>query len=364
MRKFLTSILEKATEKLRGKGNLITNSEDDKIIKERQRKTRKIHKKRKKEGNKETGKPDLPQEILSSISPQKLKLISVAGDIRLDPDKTEAAFMARQLVQATLPHKNPGNVPAWSRTNGSLSLTIRPGWDTKKNKSIGYPYGTIPRLLLFWITTEAIRTKSRRLELGDSLSGFLGMVGLSYSTGGGKRGDIKRLQNQMEKLLRANISLDVFKKEGKEEGKRWVDMQVAPEGELWWNIKNPGQSSIFSSWIELSEKFYEALTFAPVPVDLRALKALKRSPLALDFYAWSTYTTYQAQKSGKERSISWEWLHKQFGAEYGKTEEFARNAWKALLKVKAVYPELQVERVKGGISVLPSKPAIQVAKKR
>ena len=40
-----------------------------------------------------------------------MKLISIAGEIRLDPDKTESAFMARQLVQATLPHKNPGNVP-------------------------------------------------------------------------------------------------------------------------------------------------------------------------------------------------------------------------------------------------------------
>ena len=28
-------------------------------------------------------------------------------------------------------------------------------------KSIGYPYGTIPRLLLFWMTTEVQHTKNR-----------------------------------------------------------------------------------------------------------------------------------------------------------------------------------------------------------
>jgi hypothetical protein len=84
-----------------------------------------------------------------------LKLLDAAEAIRLHPDKTEAAFMARQLVQATLPHKNPGEVPAWSRTNGNLTLTIRPGWDSRKNNAIGYPYGTIPRLLLFWITTNS-----------------------------------------------------------------------------------------------------------------------------------------------------------------------------------------------------------------
>jgi hypothetical protein len=44
---------------------------------------------------------------------QHLKLLDAAEAIRLAPDKTEAAFMARQLVQATLPHKNPGDLPAW-----------------------------------------------------------------------------------------------------------------------------------------------------------------------------------------------------------------------------------------------------------
>ena len=70
------------------------------------------------------------------ISSQKMKLINAAGEIQLDPDKIKAAFMARQLVQATLPHRNPGDdVPAWSRKNGSLTLTIRPGWDNKKKEN-------------------------------------------------------------------------------------------------------------------------------------------------------------------------------------------------------------------------------------
>ena len=45
-----------------------------------------------------------------------------------------------------------------------------PGINLNTEKSYGYPYGTIPRLLLFWMTTEATRTKSRRLELGNSLA--------------------------------------------------------------------------------------------------------------------------------------------------------------------------------------------------
>lgn len=237
-------------------------------------------------------------------------------------------------------------------------------WDmSSKDKAIGYPYGTIPRLLLFWITTEAVRTRSRKLELGDSLSEFMKAIGLNYYSGGGKRGDIKRLQNQMERLLRANISLDIVKKDGKVTGKRWIDMQVAPEGELWWSIKNPNQPSLLCSWIELSDKFYDAIVSAPVPADMRILKALKRSPLALDIYAWATYTAYRTQQTGNARSLSWELLHEQFGAEYKDTKNFSKKAWRALLKVQALYPELAVERVPGGLKILPSKPSISVKSK-
>ena len=240
-----------------------------------------------------------------------MKLISVAAEIRLDPDKTNAAFMARQLVQATLPHKNPGDVPVWSRTNGNLILSIQPGVDAKKKKSIGYPYGTLPRLLLFWITTEAVRTNNPRIELGESLSSFMEKLGLDSSRGG-KRSDARRLREQMIRLFQSTISFDQSTN-GK---KTWLNMQIAPKGALWWDEKQPQQSTLWGSWIQLGDDFFKAITSSPVPVDIRALKALKNSPLALDLYSWATYTAYQTQRGGKERSISWELMHEQFGAEY------------------------------------------------
>jgi Plasmid encoded RepA protein len=298
---------------------------------------------------------------MQSITRHHLKLLDAAEAIRLHPDKTEAAFMARQLVQATLPHKNPGDVPAWSRTNGNLTLTIRPGWDSRKNNVIGYPYGTIPRLLLFWITTEAVKTKNRRLELGNSLTAFMRELGLNPDNGGtgAKRSDARRLRDQMKRLFRAMISFDQVKSSG--EG--WLDMQVAPEGVLWWDEKQPEQTTLWNSWIQLSEKFFEAITAAPVPVDMRALKTLKRSPLALDLYAWATYTAFQTQKTGQSRSISWEWLHEQFGAEYSETRNFQTKAKTAICKVQAVYPALGLEFEKGGVRVLPCNPAATIKPK-
>ena len=73
------------------------------------------------------GDTDLVQNLAKSLilTPAQENLLNAAADIRQDPDAAEAAYMARQLVQCTLPHSNPGDVPAWGRTNGSLTLGIR-----------------------------------------------------------------------------------------------------------------------------------------------------------------------------------------------------------------------------------------------
>jgi hypothetical protein len=141
------------------------------------------------------GEIDLIRKLANArISTAHQKLIEAAATIRMDPDRTEAAFMARHLIQCTLPHSNPGNVPAWTRRNGNLTLGISPGWDHQRNTSVGYPYGSIPRLLLFWIVTEAVRQGKRRLELGHSLAEFMRAIGLDPNTGRGKRGDARHLR--------------------------------------------------------------------------------------------------------------------------------------------------------------------------
>lgn len=298
------------------------------------------------------------------ITHQRSTFLGAAEAIRLHPEKIEAAFLARQLVQATLPHKNPGNVAAWSRTNGNLTLGIQPGYDFQTGKSYGYPYGTIPRLLLFWITTEAVKTGKRRLELGQSLASFMRQLGLNPATGRGKRGDAKRLQDQMQRLFQARISFQKTSEEQGRKGQAWLNMEVAPEGCFWWDEKEPEQGAFWESWIKLGEEFFTALLTAPVPVDMRALKALKRSPLALDLYAWASYTAFRTQQTGQSRFVAWKWLHKQIGAEYHDMREFARKARLALRKVQAVYPELGIEYRKGGINVLPCNPHVTAQPKR
>src|SRR3712207_607490 len=95
-----------------------------------------------------------PVEIVPVAAPitrQKRQIIDAAAVIRERwPDASDLAFMAKHLVQVTLPHRDPGDVPFWSRTNGDLTLVIaRTQIDQDTNQLIGYPYGTIPRLLLY-----------------------------------------------------------------------------------------------------------------------------------------------------------------------------------------------------------------------
>ncbi len=357
MRNFLTSILKKINSKADNAEHELSTIEVTKEEEKSLPTTKKNVKKKQKNPGKNI-KSSYPFQDQSSISSQKMKMLVGVGEIRLDPDKAESAFMARQLVQATLPHKNPGDIPVWSRKNGSLMMSIQPGVDIKKGKSIGYPYGTLPRLLLFWITTEAVRTQNPRIELGESLSSFMEKLGLDSSRGG-KRSDAKRLREQMIRLFQSTISFDQSTT-GK---KAWLNMQIAPKGVLWWDEKQPEQSSLWGSWIQLGEDFFKAITASPVPVDIRALKVLKNSPLALDLYAWATYTAYQTQQTGKERSISWGQLHEQFGAEYNTIKNFSAKAWKAFSKVQLVYPNLNIQRVPGGIKILRSTPSINVKKK-
>jgi Plasmid encoded RepA protein len=251
-------------------------------------------------------------------------------------------------------------LPLWMRTNGSFTLAVRPGIDHKTLKPIGYPYGSIPRLLLFWMNTEAVRIKSRRLELGKNLANFMSEIGLDSNTGRGKRGDAKRLREQMRRLFRATISFEIDNtQDPRRQGQGWRDMQVAPEGELWWDPKRPDQVNLWGSWIELGEKFFQAITAAPVPTDLRALRALKQSPLALDLYIWAAHKAYSAAVKNKSQFVPWIALSRQFGADYKQTRDFKLKAIGALKKIQTVYPGLKLQDADGGIVVLASsRPAV------
>ena len=281
-----------------------------------------------------------------SLSPERGQKLLVAAHGLHEVGTVEAGelgFTARLLAQTTLPHSDPGDVRAYERSNGAVRLYVQPGPDK------GVPYGAYPRLLLAWITTEAVRTKSRRLVLGESLSGFMYQIGLTPS--GGRWGTITRLRDQMERLLAARIvavyeDATVTHRES---------MEVAQGTTLWWDPKKPEQTALWESSLTLTERFYSEIVRYPVPIDMRVLRAIKQSPLALDLYAW---LTYRVSRLNRPLALSWAQLHDQFGADYAEPKGFAREARKHLRRLRLLWPELEFETPRGRLVLLPSEPHV------
>ena len=259
----------------------------------------------------------------------------------------DLAFIAREFILCTLPHSDPRDVLSWSRTNGNLTLSILAGVNPKTGKSYGLPYGIIPRLLLVWIVTEIIRTKNRRLELGNRLSDFLAALGLNAANGTGKRSDARRAREQMEKLFHSIISFDYSLKSGGRSGRAWLSMQVAPKGILWWSDKDPDQDALWGSWIEVSEEFFKAVMNSPSPLDIRVLRHIKDSSLGIDLYTILNREAFCAMKDGTPRFLAWEWLYEQTGNEYGNLHDFRRRALVQIEAIMAVHSGLLIEIQKG-----------------
>lgn len=289
---------------------------------------------------------------LKPIGRQTAKLIQAATEIQMDgPADHDKAFLARQLVQTTLPHADPGAVPVWSRTNGNVTLLIQQGYKAN-GEGIGHPYGTLPRLLLYWMTTEAVRTKTARLVLGDSLAAFMEELGLD-SRSKGPRSDRVRLEQQMRRLFAARISFEgSLQVDGA--GAEMVEyMPIARRTVFWWSQKDPAQKALWESYVELDSEFFAAITANPVPVDLRALRALKRSPLALDLYSLLTYQAFRASKTGRPIYMTWRQMQAALGTSYASHTDLKKSIKLALTKIGAVYPGLEIGDRDGGIEVLP-----------
>ncbi|MCB1033435.1 MAG: pirin [Acidobacteria bacterium] len=253
-------------------------------------------------------------------------------------------FMGRPFVQATLPHSQRSG-GEYERRNGLLWLHIQ------APTRVGLPFGRYPRLLLAWISTEAVRTKSPRLELGPTLSGFMAELGLVPT--GGRWGSIGRLKDQMRRLFSSTITIA----RDDPAGGHYEDLgfRLARRQCLWWDARSPEQATLWGSWIELTSDFYEILTERPVPIDLRVLKAI-RSPLGLDLYAWLSYRNSYLRRP---TLIPWELLHRQFGAEYGRLRDFRRSCLEQLRNVLTVYPAARLEDDPQGLRLLPSPPHVR-----
>ncbi|MEP6604857.1 MAG: replication protein RepA [Nitrosospira sp.] len=278
-------------------------------------------------------------------------------------------FMTRALVIATMPYKDP-KADVFKRENGDFRLRIFAGYEG------GIPFGIYPRLLMSWVTTEAVRTQSPNIELGDSLSHFLRDV-LDLKRSGGARGTSTRVAEQMKRLFGSLITAQ-YTGAMQERGFMLKNIVIAdniefherdlkldpkqnhdsPDDPLW-TPQATNEAGRWRSRVRLSEAFFRECISKPVPIDLRAYKALRGSPLAMDLYTWLTYRMSYTER--RTRPIPWEALMGQFGSNYSTpraSRDFRRAFEKALKTVKVVYPRANVQANDCGIVLLPSPPHV------
>ena len=292
-----------------------------------------------------------PIPVLHEASPQARQGFTVADQVdqlvsasEADPDR---GFLGRTMALCSLPRSNPGNRLQYKRVNGPYKLIMSATGDYK------LPFGNIPRLLMAWISTEAVKTQNRVLVLGDSLSDFMRALGI-YSSHGRTQ---TRLRNQMDRLFHTSVELNYEDKHGKQ----FIASRVVDRGEFWWDPKRPDEPMLWESKIRLGEDFFNEIIQHPVPIDMNTLTALKRSSLGLDLYLWLVYRTFPLRAP---KRITWRQIYHQFGVDPAKAsdhrtvQDFRKDCLRELKKIKMAWPALNYTTAPGVLILLPSIPVI------
>lgn len=297
--------------------------------------------------------PDKPLTPQGRFHYTRLKQISALTAIGNESTQ-DMGFMARLLTLCSLPRTDQGDRLQFKRQNGPYKLIMIAGGDNK------LPFGSLPRLLLAWVCTEAVRTRDKKLILGHSLAVFMQQLGIKGDSGG-ERGDRTRLRTQIDRLFNCHIDL-IY--EGRE-GKASRGGRLAPKTMLWWDYKRPAQDTLWASWIELGEEIFEEIIRHPMPINMAILRTLRRSPLGLDLYLWLAYKTFSLYSQGKKpERLAWAQLYRQFGidptlaTDRSTVQNFRRDALRELAKLRLGWPSLDVRTTTGGLEVWPCPPSI------
>lgn len=294
-----------------------------------------------------------PVSLLPPITPVQQKLLSANAAISLSKPE-RADFLHTVMCQVGLPRKRTGE-RTFERHSGHVSVLLEAGklWDGLSWVEHPLPYGTTPRLVMVHVSSEAIRTQQRSVEIGDSMRQFLTTLGMQ--TSGGARGGYTALKRQMESLAACRLTLGMHA-----EGKVvTVDAKPFKRFEAWLHPSghDGSQRTLWPGVLELSEEFFNTLAEHAVPLDYRALAALRHSALALDIYTWLAHRLCRVSKPSGVM-LSWENLRDQFGQEYVASKDFKREFRQVLAQVLAVYPDARLDTVPGGLVLLPSPPPI------
>lgn len=204
----------------------------------------------------------------------------------------------------------------------------------------GLPYGGIPRIIILFVNSMSVKYRSREIELGKSIKHFVENLGYaaSYIQGGMN----EQVLIQLEKLFNTTYVHTRTLKNIESDGsvtieKEDIRFHLFDAKVTWENIKD-NLTTNSSARVILSEQYFEQILKHPVPLSLDAIRMLKKSPLALDLYAYISYRANTNRLVPAKLSD----LQKQFAFD-GPTWKFKDNLKRAYGYVKKAWPECNVQ---------------------
>jgi hypothetical protein len=253
-------------------------------------------------------------------------------------------YVPRFLAMVSMLHSKSAEIE-YVVSSGSMHMSMM------ASSSVGLPYGSLPRLILIYLATQAVKTKSRHIQIDMNFCAFMDQFGITAT--GGRTGTISSFKRQLQSLL----STTIYTKWDGNDKVGLSNTAIADEAVMWWPSTQGHLEYKKISSVVLGKVFFDEIQASAVPVDMRALIELKGSPLALDIYIWLTYRMSYLGSS-VARPIPWARLQEQFGSGFKRNEQgswnFRRNFTKHLKTVQILYASANVEISAKGVVLRPS----------
>ena len=281
-----------------------------------------------------TGKkrPAVKQSQLALQDPGKALLL----EQELGKKDESLAYVMREFAQCSFPYSDPGDVEEWERKNGELKLIVRRG-----GKTYPIPHGTLPRLIIFWLCSQIMERRDKKIPLSGSLTAALREFGYADSTA--NRGKARQnIQKQVLALLTASIQ---FRYENENETQtagrnKGLKFDIGHAWDFWWDTTRPDQDALFESYITVKQEFFDAVINSPVPIPARTIRNHVKSPLELDLLVTLNHRNHrlnQSRDDGRAEFIPYMALFRQFGQDYNQSrpDNFRPKLARALKNIQA-----------------------------
>ena len=282
------------------------------------------------------------------VTVKQRPLIDIAAEVLADENQ-RIGISYTGFCLTSLPHKRLPDDQAWTKQGHKVTLMVEPGRMMVRKRAVlyGVPYGARARMILLFLQGQAVRTGSREIELGRSLSVWMERMGITW---GGETA--KAIRQQAARI--SACSLKFFWEGGQADG--WAAGRIVNSGLSFNSVVGDGtQNSLWEDRVVLDESFYKALKEHPVPLQEAAIRELRDRSMSLDLYVWLAWRLHSITKP---TPISWTAVHHQFGSGYAKLFHFKPGFTESLAAALAAYPEARVDVEETGIVLYPSPPPI------